>query len=201
VIRLVLASASVCCSVSMGGAVVIGDKQDDLVFSAFRSACLSARIPSEAKRQAIIDGWRPADERQHPFLVAAMNGTYDLGDSGEESISSFGEVYRKDVEGRTMFLAVSSSTGPVNLLGCFLYDLEAAVPMPPSLLREWIGEDPPEVISIPKSVEVQNWYQPVSLRGIWSVRYGFIAADSSAVAETGFSGQWLGIVSLAEGGH
>lgn len=202
-IRLPLAGLAACL---LCGPALATPMSDDDFLSAFAVACLDG-YGNIAARASAIDaaGWQPIPDDSDPVLARMLAiSRQSLRDAEvEEGYAGTAEVYgRRDGDSGpylvTTVLAVpDDGEGPIDVLGCHLYDFEAESPLDPAPIVRRFDEQPASVEDQPGIIVSQAW-DIESLEGVWELRSTFIPDGSPGVDITGFAGRVLVLTSVRE---
>jgi hypothetical protein len=162
-IRLPLAGLAACL---LCGPALATPMSDDDFLSAFAVACLDG-YGNIAARASAIDaaGWQPIPDDSDPVLARMLAiSRQSLRDAEvEEGYAGTAEVYgRRDGDSGpylvTTVLAVpDDGEGPIDVLGCHLYDFEAESLLDPAPIVRRFDEQPASVEDQPGIIVSQAW--------------------------------------------
>ena len=162
--------------------------------SLFADACVTTRT-SLADNKAAVEagGWVAVAEGANPELgsiigfsnqaaadIRANNGEFDSA------------VYQKPVDGVMHYLILSDALigyGPAreNILGCYLYDFDAATPPDPGPVTALVGAEPTASQS-DEDVSSWQWNAPVKFAGVMDIYLTYVPEQSQYKTQYGFSG-------------
>lgn len=170
------------------------------LFDAFKGACAGVRDFAALDRAALAAGWATAAEASADPRIAAIVGKgRDAMRREEPTARIAGQLYRRDVAGRTVWLATSRVEYPVDGKsywgnGCRVYDLDAPAAIPTRTLTDWVGAPPTGVQGNAGAVKAlwQPWQPGVTLE------ITYVPRGNPLGAQYGIQG--LVLVSQAMGG-
>lgn len=162
--------------------------------SQFADACVTARTGFEANKAAVeAAGWVAVGEGANPELgaiigysnaaaadIRANNGTFDF------------VAYSKAIAGAEHYLILSDALvgyGPQrqNLLGCYMYNFDAAAATDPAAVTALVGAEPTQS-QIDMHVSSWQWNAPAKLAGVLDVYLTFVPEVSQYKDQYGFAG-------------
>lgn len=156
--------------------------------------CLKDRVNFEgAKAAAVADGWTTATSDANPELAALIGFSNAAANDIKMNNGEFDfAIYGKTVEGGTRYLVLSNaSTTPGNarqvILGCYLYDFDAAVSPDPAAVTALIGAEP-TAQQVDEDISSWQWNAPASLPGALDVYLNYVPEGSQYQTQYGFSG-------------
>lgn len=202
-IRLPLAAIAACL---VSGAALATPMSDDDFLSAFAVACLDGYGDLAARASAIdAAGWEPIPDDADPVLARMLAiSRQSLRDAEvEEGYAGTATVYGRRAGDSGPYLVTTvlavpdDGEGPIDVLGCHLYDFEAASPLDPGPIVRRFEEQPASVEDQPGIIVSQAW-DIESLEGVWELRSTFIPDGSPGVDITGFAGRVLVLTSVRE---
>lgn len=177
---------------------------DDAFLSAFAVACLDGYDDTDVRDAAIAAaGWRPVEDNANPVLadMLAMARASLRQAEEEEGYRGTAAVYGRDGGATGPYLVTTilempdEGDGPLDVLGCYLYDFEATGPLDPGPISRRFDEEPAAVDDQPGIIVSEAW-NVESLDGVWELRSTFIPEGSPGVDVTGFAGRVLILTSL-----
>ncbi len=188
------------------GAASAAPLADADFLAAFAVACLDGYRDPVARAAAIeAAGWRPVADDADPMLARMLaisrQSLKEVED--EDGYEGSAAVYGRTggVDGpylvTTALNVPDEGEGAIDVLGCYLYDFEATVPLDPAPITARFGEEPAEVEDQPGVIVSQSWAVE-SLDGVWELRSTFIPEGSPGVDITGFSGRVLLLTTTRE---
>ena len=155
-----------------------------------------------AHSAAQLAGCDPKTVRRYVALREAGGGDPLAGAAAEEGYTGAAAVYGRDGGATGPYLVTTilhmpdDGEGPLDVLGCYLYDFEAGEPLDPAPITARFDEDPASVEDQPGVIVSQAW-DIESLDGVWELRSTFIPEGSPGVDVTGFAGRVLILTSIA----
>jgi hypothetical protein len=169
---------------------------DRAFVDAFAEACVPGRLSYETTRDAaIVAGWAPVERGDHPELAAVMQKSDDiLAAEQDMEMTLEGVLFARDVWGTRHHLSVTRSTfvieegdDPWVMVGCHLYNFDAAQPIDPAHVTALIGKP------IANTVDHDGmlghvWGPGCSMPRTGDTYLGFVAEGSRTVQTVGFSG-------------
>lgn len=163
---------------------------------AFRATCVPDRQNYEAlKLRALEQGWAPVRAGVNDELDAMLGRSAET--VFEPGMDASLASYAATVAGGEAYLVLTSVTGePIDLVGCYLYDFAANVPIEPDIVTEWLGAPPTDAINEPAVIVGYTWETPASLPGTWDVYLAFLPEGGGASEFAGFSGVLIKITSV-----
>ncbi len=171
----------------------------------FAAACLDGYRDPDRRAAAIeAAGWRPVADDANPVLerMLGLARAALAGAAAEEGYTGAAAVYGRDGGATGPYLVTTilhmpdDGEGPLDVLGCYLYDFEAGEPLDPAPITARFDEDPASVEDQPGVIVSQAW-DIESLDGVWELRSTFIPEGSPGVDVTGFAGRVLILTSIA----
>lgn len=160
----------------------------------FIDACIASRTSlADNKAAAEAAGWVTVADNANPELgsiigfsnqaaadIRANNGEFDSA------------VYQKPVDGVMHYLIVSDALigyGPAreNILGCYLYDFDAATPPDPDAVTTLVGAEP-TAYQIDEDVASWQWNAPQKFPGVMDIYLTYVPDGSQYQTQYGFSG-------------
>ena len=173
---------------------------------AFVEACLDEYRDPDARDAAIAAaGWRPVADTADPMLADLMAASREaLADAeSEDGTTGSVAVFARPLAGFETFLVTTELDMPsgtdweVDLLGCYLYDFTADLPLDPDRITQHFGEGPAETQGQDGIIIAQVWNLE-KIEGVWELRSTFIPEGSPASSITGFSGRVLSVTTSWE---
>ena len=163
---------------------------------AFADACVPGRLNYDATREAAFAaGWKVVDRTDHTELAAVMQKSDEmLASDPDFAIDLVGELFARDVAGVRHHLSVTRSSfvieegdEPWVMVGCHLYNFDAAAPIDPAPVTALIGKP------ISNSVEQDGlighvWGPPCPMPRTSDTYLSFVAEGSATAESVGFSG-------------
>ncbi|GEM_PF-1595767 len=191
-IRNALAGAALLAGTQPG----LGAGYDQAFVDAFAAACVPGRLSYDATRgAATAAGWGEVADSDHAELAALMAKSAEmLAAEDEIDIEHVQSLYGRDVAGARHHLVVTRSVlgfegddDPWVMVGCHLYNFDAAAPLDPAPVTTLIGQP------IGQSHEMAGalshvWGPPCPMPRTGDTSLSFVAEGSEAAALTGFSG-------------
>lgn len=173
---------------------------------AFAEACLDGyRDPAVRNAAIAAAGWREAPDDADPVLarMLALARASLAEAAAEQGYTGSAVVYGRDGGAAGPYLVTTElnmpddGEGPLDVLGCYLYDFEAREPLDPAPITARFGEEPASVEDQPGVIVSEAW-DIESLEGVWELRSTFIPEGSPGVEVTGFAGRVLILTSIRE---
>lgn len=188
------------------GAASASPLTGDGFLATFATACLTGyRDPD--RRDAAIEaaGWHPVADDANEMLsrMLALSRQSLVDAEREDGYSGSAKVYGRLDGAESPYLVTTAlkipddGEGAIDLLGCYLYDFDAAEPLDPALVTARFGEAPAEVED-QEGIIVSHAWRIEQLPGVWELRSTYIPAGSPGVDVTGFSGRVLILTSEEE---
>lgn len=199
--RLALAGLAL---LSLCGGAVAAPLPDEAFLSAFAVACLDGYDDTEARAKAIAAaGWQPVADDANPVLSRMLELSRESlrQAEAEEGYTGTAAVYGRDGGATGPYLVTTvlsmpdEGEGPLDVLGCYLYDFEATEPLDPAPITQRFEEEPAAVEDQPGIIVSEAW-DIESLDGVWELRSTFIPDGSPGVDVTGFAGRVLILTSV-----
>lgn len=168
----------------------------DVAFvEAFMAACAPERQSYEGTQQAALAaGWARTEVTANPELEQMMQVSLAGAEAAGFEISYQFEIFAREIEGTAHYLVVSrtsasteNSGAPTVLIGCYLYNFDAAAPVDPDAVTAAI-DSPIINQQIDMHVGAWLWGAPPSLPGTGDVYMTFLPETSHYREETGFTG-------------
>jgi hypothetical protein len=163
----------------------------------FQRVCIESRTNYAASATAAEAlGWAPASDAVRPELqrIFEIARGFDLG---EASMSQLQAYNRAGEEGIFVVLSEITMQGrPLN--GCYVYDFDAAQPIPPDVFTSLLGSPPNEAIHEPGIITSQKWVGPAALPNVATLRVAFVYEGGEAAQFGGFDGVALAITSMSQ---
>jgi hypothetical protein len=168
----------------------------DVAFvEAFIDACAPQRQSYEGTQQAALaSGWAPVEITANPELEQMMQVSLAGAAAAEFEISYLFKIFTRKIEAADHYLVVSrtsastdASGDPTVLVGCYLYNFDAAAPVDPDAVTA--AFDSPIINQqIDMHVGAWLWGAPPSMPGTGDVYMTFLPEMSHYREETGFTG-------------
>jgi hypothetical protein len=186
------------------GGAAAAPLSDDAFLSTFAVACLDGYDDSGVRAAAIAAaGWQPVADDANPVLadMLAMARASLRQAEAEEGYRGTAAVYGRDGGTTGPYLVTTvlqmpdEGDGPLDVLGCYLYDFEATAPLDPGPISRRFDEEPAVADDQPGIIVSEAW-DVESLDGVWELRSTFIPEGSPGVDVTGFSGRVLILTSV-----
>jgi len=177
---------------------VAAPSQYDLDFvSAFAEACVPQRLSYQGTLDtALANGWSKVERTAHSELDAMMTVSERVASDPELKASFVYELFAKPIGGGGHHLVVSrmsADTGTAdepsiwNMVGCYLYNLDATGPIDPEPVTALIGK--PIANSINEDDIVGYlWGPPCPMPRTADTYLTYVGAGSSQAAVSGFTG-------------
>lgn len=168
---------------------------DQAFVDAFAEACVPGRLGYDSTQEAAkAAGWS-AVERTDSAELDAMMAISERAATDPELQATFDyRLYRKDIEALPHYLVVSRSTAVIDdesdpwvLIGCYLYNLDAAAPIDPAPVTELIGNP---IANSQSDMHLTGyiWGPPCPMPRTGDTYLTFIPEVSQYREQTGFSG-------------
>lgn len=162
--------------------------------SQFADACAVART-SFADNKAAVEaaGWVAVVEGTNPELGAIIGFSNQAAADIRANNGEFDSaVYEKPVGGAMRYLILSDALigyGPQreNILGCYIYDFDAATPPDPGAVTALVGAEP-TASQADEDVSSWQWNAPVKFAGVMDVYLTYVPDQSQYKTQYGFSG-------------
>lgn len=167
----------------------------DIAFVAeFAEACVPQRLSFEGTKQtALGGGWAQVQRNANPELDVIM-GISEAAAADPELQAEFSYVlYEKPIEGRPHYLVVSRTSAEIapgdrlTLIGCYLYDFDAAQAIDPEPVTALIG-NPIATSQTDMHVNGYAWGPPPAMARTMDTYLTFIPEVSQYKDEAGFTG-------------
>jgi len=169
---------------------------DTAFVAAFEAACVPGRLTYASSREAAVAaGWSETDRTSHAELDAILALSEAEAADPEFPAEYEMTVYGKAVEGRPHHLVISRTSvkieetdeHPFVLVGCYLYDLDATVPVDPAAVTALIGNP------ISRTQEDQGaishlWGPPCPMPRTADTYLSYVAEGSEMAAQIPFTG-------------
>lgn len=169
----------------------------DIAFvSEFAEACVPQRLSYEGtQQQALAQGWQAVERTAHAELDSMMAISEAAANDPELFAASFAyQIYSKPIEGQPHFLVVSRAGAAIEegdapwiLIGCYLYNFDAAAPIDPEPVTALIGK-PISNSAVDMHINSWLWGPPCPMPRTGDTYLTFIPEVSQYKAQTGFSG-------------
>ena len=203
--RLRAGATALLCAVSLGAlpAHAAPTAYDVAFVDAFAEACVPGRLGYESsKAAATAAGWSEVAPDAHPELAALMAMSAEAVKDPEIAMTFDYVAYQRDIEGRPHYLVVSTtsamigdpedpedSMNPWIQTGCYLYDLDATVPLDPEPVTALIG-NPISASQEEQGVVSHIWGPPCPMPMTGDTYLSFVAEGAPMATEMGlpFSG-------------
>jgi hypothetical protein len=167
---------------------------DTALVGQFADVCLKDRTSFDgAKAAAAADGWVSATSDANPELAALIAFSNAAANDIKMNNGEFDfAIYGKAADGATRYLVLSNAlTMPGNarqsIVGCYLYDFEAATAPDPAAVDALLGTTP-TAQQVDADVSSWQWHQPASLPGTLDVYLNYVPEGSQYQSQYGFSG-------------
>ena len=178
-----------------GTPVLAAPSADDATFvSAFEAACLEDRTGLPGARSVVeAAGWSSAVPDDDPELAALIGFSNAAANDIKMNNGEFDfAVYRKPFDGRTRYLILSDALigyGPdrENILGCYLYDFDAATAPDPAAVSGLTGAEP-TASQVDADVSSWQWNRPGKFPGAMDIYLTYVPDESQYKTQYGFSG-------------
>jgi hypothetical protein len=187
--------ASLAVAATLISALPAAAADEDSRVAAFRATCLPQRTDFEATaKQAETQGWKPSPAAAHPELKSVIEAaTADA----EASMNPIIQPYTQAIGGRPLYLLLMHVTNESQgVVGCYLYDFEAAEPLDIHAYNFWLGAPPAGVVEEEGNAVAYKWEAPPALPGVWEFYATFLAEGGAAAKDIGFTGLVLKITSI-----
>jgi hypothetical protein len=182
-------------------ALTLGSPEGSLEYGqtfvdAFAEACVPGRLSYDATREtALAAGWTLVERTDHPELAAVMQKSDEmLASDPDFKMDLVGVLMARDVAGTRHHLSVTQSTfvieagdAPWVMVGCHLYNFDAAQPIDPAPVTALIGKP------ISNTMEQDGlighvWGPPCPMPRTSDTYLSFITEGSPTAEFVGFSG-------------
>jgi hypothetical protein len=173
---------------------------------AFAEACIDGYGDPAARSAAIADaGWRPVADDANPVLrrMLGIARASLAATSADQGYTGSAAVFGRDDPAAGPYLVTTElhmpddGEGPLDVLGCYLYDFEATEPLDPAPITARFDEAPASVEDQAGVIVSEAW-DIESLDGVWELRSTFIPEGSPGVDVTGFAGRVLILTSVRD---
>jgi hypothetical protein len=162
--------------------------------SQFADACTTARTSFADNKVAVeAAGWVAVVEGTNPELGAIIGFSNQAAADIRANNGEFDSVvYEKSVDGAMRYLILSDalvSYGPrrENILGCYIYDFDAATPPDPAAVTALVGAEP-TAYQVDEDVSSWQWNAPVKFAQVMDIYLTYVPEESQYKTQYGFSG-------------
>lgn len=169
--------------------------QYDIAFvSEFADACVPQRLSYEGTKQTALGaGWAEVQRAANAELDAMMAISEAAAADPELAAEFSYALYQKPIEGKPHFLVVSRTSAEIQpgdrmtLVGCYLYDFDAAQVIDPEPVTALIGN---AIANSQTDMHVSGyvWGPPPAMARTMDTYLTFIPEVSQYKGEAGFSG-------------
>lgn len=168
---------------------------DDAAFvKVFEEACLKDRESFTGARSVVeAAGWAAAPPDANPELAALIGFSNAAANDIKMNNGEFDfAVYSKTIDGAARYLILSDAligygAGRQNIIGCYLYDFDAATAPEPEAVNALLGATP-TANQADADISSWQWNQPAALPGTLDVYLTFVPEGSQYQSQYGFSG-------------
>lgn len=171
----------------------------DAVLAAFATACSGVENTAVNLASADAAGWvrlpENSDSPVSKLTRAGKQAVMALAADGATITTLDGGEFRKEVSGRTLYLAISGTRqGNINVRGCRLYDFAAPAAPTSKQLHDWSGRDPNDSQASQQSI-VRHVFNPGLKPGHMEMEIFYIPPGTTLVP--GFELSGLSLVASA----
>jgi hypothetical protein len=169
----------------------------DIAFvSEFADACVPQRLSYEGtQQQALAEGWVSVERTANAELDTMMAISEAAAKDPELIDASYDyRIYSKPIEGQTHFLVVSRAGAAIEqgedpwiLIGCYLYNFDAAAPIDPEPVTALIGQ-PIANSQVDMHIASWLWGPPCPMPRTGDTYMTFIPEVSQYKEQVGFTG-------------
>ena len=178
-------------------AVAVPAQYDIDFVSAFADACVPQRMSYEGTRQtALAEGWGKVERTAHPELDAMMAISEREAAAPDLKATFVYELFAKPIGGVDHHLVVTRMSADVgteaepdiwNLVGCYLYNLDATGPIDPEPVTALIGKPISNSIN-EDDIVGYVWGPPCPMPRTMDTYLTYVGAGSEQVQVGGFTG-------------